>query len=85
MDNCTYLKILWPLPLMLNFRLGIFHSKTILYSFWARENGLKADKSCKMFSHLNICLHNHFFICLHIVYDTFILHLVHHTLSWMSG
>ena len=40
-----------------NFRLDVFHTKTLLYSFWGRENGLKADKTCKIFSHLSICLH----------------------------
>ena len=28
--------------------------KPFLYSFWGREDGLKADKICKLFSHLNI-------------------------------
>ena len=66
------------------FRLDIFHSKTLLYSFWGRENGLKADRTRKFFSHLNIWLHNQFFICLYIAYEytyltSYILHQVHHT------
>ena len=52
-----------------NFRIDIFHSKTLLYSFWGRENGLKANKICKLFSHLNICLHYHVFIRLQIAYE----------------
>ena len=40
-----------------NFRSDIFHSKTLLYSFWGGENGLKAGRTCKIFSHLNIYLH----------------------------
>ena len=52
-----------------NFRIDIFHSKTLLYSFWGRENGLKANKICKIFSHLNICLHYHVFIRLQIAYE----------------
>ena len=56
-----------------NFRLDIFHTKTLLYSFWGY--GLKADKICKHFSHLNICLHCHIFIGLHLLRkNTFILH-----------
>ena len=47
----------------------VFHSKTLLYSFLGRENGLKADKICKLFSHLNICLHHHIFIRLQIAYE----------------
>ena len=63
----TISKILWPLPLMLI--LDIFHPKTLLDSFWGRENGLKADKICKLISHLNICLHYHIFIRLQIAYE----------------
>ena len=51
-----------------NFRLDIFHSKMSLYPFWRRETGLKADKTCKIFSHLNMCLHNHIFVCLNIAH-----------------
>ena len=49
-----------------DFRLVILHSKTLLYYFWGYENGLKADKIFKLFSHLNICLH-YIFIRLHIL------------------
>ena len=60
-----------------NFRLAIFHSKTLLYSFWGQENGLKAGKICKLFSHLNICVHLHIFIRLQILrMNIFILHQI---------
>ena len=60
-----------------NFRLDIFHSKTLLYSFWGQENGLKAGKICKLFSHLNICVHLHIFIRLQILrMNIFILHQI---------
>ena len=57
-----------------NFRLDIFHSKTLLYSFLRKENDIKAEKVCKFFSHLNICLHYHIFIGLQIEYEH-----THHT------
>ena len=70
MHNCTHhFKNTLTSSSHANFRLDIFHSKTILYSFWGKENGLQAEKSCKMFSHLNICLHNHIFIRLQIAYE----------------
>ena len=46
-----------------------FHSKTLLYSFSGRENALKGDKICKLFSLLNIYLHYHNFIRLHIAHE----------------
>ena len=52
-----------------NFRLDIYHFKTLLHSFWRRKNGLKTDKICKLFSHLNICLHYNIFIRLQIAYE----------------
>ena len=52
-----------------NFRLDIFHSKTLLYSFCGRENDAKANKIYKLFSHFSICLHYHTFIHLHIAYE----------------
>ena len=70
MDNCTYhLENTLTSFSHANFKLDIFYSKTLLYSFWERENGLKADKKCKIFSHLKIYLHNHIFIYLHIAYE----------------
>ena len=33
------------------------------------ENGLKADGTCKIFSNLNMCLHNRVFKCLHFAYE----------------
>ena len=60
-----------------NFRLDIFRSKTLLLSFWGQENGPNADKTCKLFSHLNICLPYHIFIRLNILrMSAFILHQV---------
>ena len=65
MDNCTHhFKNVLTSSSHANFR-----SKTFLYSFWGWKNGLKADRTCNIFSHLNICLHNHVFICLHIAYE----------------
>ena len=52
-----------------SFRLGIFHSKMPFHCFWGRKNGLKADKTCKIFSDMNICLHNQIFICLDVAYE----------------
>ena len=49
-----------------NFRLDIFDSLNVSLG---RESGLKTGKICKKFSHLNICLHSHIFICLHIAYE----------------
>ena len=70
MDNCTHhFKNTLTSFSHANFRLDIFHSKTLLYSFWGRENGLKGERTCKIFSNLNICLHVHIFICLHIAYE----------------
>ena len=70
MHNCTHhFKNTLTSSSHANFRLDIFHSKTVLLSFWGKENGLQAEKSCKMFSHLNICLHNHIFIRLQIAYE----------------
>ena len=34
-----------------NFRLDIFHSKTLLCSFCGREKSLKADTICKKILH----------------------------------
>ena len=69
MDNCIHhFKNTLTSSSPANFRLDIFYSKTLLYSFWGIENGLKADRTCKI-SHLNICLHNHISICLHIAYE----------------
>ena len=70
MDNCIgHFKNNLTSSSHANFRLDIFQSKMLLYSFGERENGLKADRTCKIFSHLNSCLHNHIFICLHIAYE----------------
>ena len=70
MDNCIHhFKNTLISSSHADFRLDIFLSKTLLFYFWGRESGIKADKLCKIFSHLNICLHNHVFICLHIVYE----------------
>ena len=67
MDNCTrHFKNTLTSSSHANFRLDIFHSKTLLYSFWGRENCPKANKIYKLFSHLNIYLHYHIFIHLHI-------------------
>ena len=45
MDNCTHnFKITLTSSSHGSFRLDIFHSKTISYSFWGYENGLRADK-----------------------------------------
>ena len=52
-----------------NFRLYIYNSKTLLYYLRERENCPEANKLCKLFSHLNICLHYHIFIHLHITYE----------------
>ena len=78
MDNCTHnFKSNLTASPDANFRLDIFHSKTLLYYLWGYENGLKSDKTCKLFSHLNICVHYHIFIRLHIFrMNTFILHQV---------
>ena len=78
MNNCTNnFKNTLTSSSQANLRLDIFHSKTFLYSFWGEENGLKADKICKRFSHLNICLHYYIFVRLHILcIDTLILHHV---------
>ena len=60
-----------------NFGLDIFHHKTLLYSFWGKENGLKAYKICKLISYLNTCLHYHIFIRLYMLrMKTFMLHQV---------
>ena len=40
-----------------------------LYCFWGIKNDLKADKTCKILPHLNICLHYYIFIWLHAVYE----------------
>ena len=81
MDNCTHhFENTLTSSSHANFRLAIFHSKTFLHSFWGRENALKAEKNCKIFSHLNICLHNHVLYALYVLYvymNTFILHQVH--------
>ena len=70
MNNCTHnFKNTLTSSSHANFRLDIFHSKTLLYSFWGRQNGLKTDKICKLFSHLNICLHYNIFIRLQIAYE----------------
>ena len=45
-----------------NFRLDIFYSKTLLFSFWGKRNGPKPNEICKLFSYLNICLHYYFFV-----------------------
>ena len=75
MDNCTH--NFKNISSHASSRLDIFHSKTLLYSFWAEENGFKADKICKLFSHLNMCLHYHIFLRLYILrMNTFILHQV---------
>ena len=77
MDNCTH-NFKNPLTSSshANFGLDIFHYKTLLYSFWGYENGLKAYKICKLLSHLNTCLH-YIYIRLHILrMNTFILHQV---------
>ena len=67
---CTHqFKNTWTSSSHANFRFNIFHSKTLSYSFWGRENSPKTDKTCNIFSYLNICLHNNIFICLHIVYE----------------
>ena len=78
MNNCTNnFKNTLTSSSQANFRLHTFHSKTFLYSFWGEDNSLKAEKICKRFSHLNICLHYYIFICLHILHiDTLILHQV---------
>ena len=45
MDKCTHnLKNTLTSSSQANFRLDIFHSKTLLYSFWGWENGRKVDK-----------------------------------------
>ena len=68
MDNCThhFKNTLVPSS-HANFRLDIFHCKMLSYYFCGRENSLKADRTCKIFSHVNICLH--IFICLQIAYE----------------
>ena len=70
MDNCTcYFKNTSTSSSHANFRLDIFHSKTLLYSLWRRENCLKAGRTYKIFSHLNI---------LHIAFTyskSYIIHL----------
>ena len=51
MDNCTnHFENILTSSSHANFRLHIFHSKTLLYSFWGRENGPKANKICKLFT-----------------------------------
>ena len=40
-----------------------------LYCFWGIKNDLKADKTCKILPHLNICLHYYIFIWLHVAYE----------------
>ena len=70
MDNCTHhFKDTLTSYSDANFRLDIFHSKTLLHSFWEREKCLKAHRTCKLFSRLNICLHNYQFIYLHVAYE----------------
>ena len=44
-------------------------SKTLLYSLYGRGKGLKADRTCTIFSHLDISLHNHIFMCLQNTYE----------------
>ena len=66
MDNCIHhFKNTLTSSSHANFRLDIFHSKTLSYSFWERENGPKANKICKLFT-FEYCLHYHIFIHLHI-------------------
>ena len=56
LDNCTHhFKSTLTSTSPANFRLDIFHFKTLLYSFWGRKNALKADKIYILFSRLNIC------------------------------
>ena len=63
MDNCTHYFKNTLASSHANFRyIYITH----LYSFRERESGPKANKICKLFSHLNIGLHYHFFIHFHI-------------------
>ena len=68
MDNCTHhFKNTLASSSHANFRLDIFHCKMLSYCFCGRENSLKADRTCKIFSLVNICLH--IFICLQIAYE----------------
>ena len=50
MDNCTHhFKNALTSSNHADFRLDIFHSKAFLYSFWERENSLKAEEHAKSF------------------------------------
>ena len=59
MNNCHQFKNTLTFSSHANFILDIIHCKTLSYSFWRKENGLKAGRACKIISYLNICLHNH--------------------------
>ena len=52
-----------------SFQMRYFFLENPFIFFLRTENGLKTDKICKTFLHMNICLHNHIFIYLHIAYE----------------
>ena len=69
MDNCTnHFENILTSSSHANFRLHIFHSKTLLYSFWGGKTVQKLTKYANS-SHLNICLNYHIFIHLLIEYE----------------
>ena len=70
MDNCTHhFKNTLTSFSHASFRLYIHISKNLLHYLRERENCPEANKLYKLFSHLNICLHYHIFIRLHITYE----------------
>ena len=69
MYNCTHHFNTLTSSSHANFSVDIFYPKIVLHSFWGRENGLKAEYVCKIFSYLIICLCNHNFICLRIAHE----------------
>ena len=53
-----------------NFRLDIFHSKALLYSFWGYENGLKAGKNMQtLFTFEYLFTLSYFYMFTHIAYE----------------
>ena len=83
-DFTHHFKNTWTSFSHVNFRLDIFHCKTLFYFFEEgkmEESGIKADRTCKIFSYLNICSHDHYLFVYILRKNTFIFCQVHYTLS----